>query len=100
VEKKKGDFKKVRSRPFQEKTVTTMWREEDHKLTKTFEFKNFSEAFSFMTRVALLAEKLDHHPFWTNSYNKVHIELNTHEAGNKVTSKDRELASHIDALLK
>jgi 4a-hydroxytetrahydrobiopterin dehydratase len=77
-----------------------MWYEENNKLIRTFEFKDFSEAFSFMTRVALLAEKSDHHPYWTNVYNKVHIELSTHDAGNKVTVKDRELAYLIDALLK
>jgi 4a-hydroxytetrahydrobiopterin dehydratase len=53
-----------------------------------------------MTRVALLAEKADHHPYWTNVYNKVEIELSTHDAGNIVTSKDRELAYAIDALLR
>lgn len=77
-----------------------MWQEENNKLTRTFEFRDFSEAFSFMTRVALLAEKANHHPNWSNVYNKVHIELNTHDAGNKVTVKDRELAYNIDALLK
>ncbi|HVD97536.1 MAG TPA: 4a-hydroxytetrahydrobiopterin dehydratase [Cytophagaceae bacterium] len=77
-----------------------MWNEENNKLKRTFEFKNFSEAFSFMTRVALLAEKADHHPYWTNVYNKVEIELSTHDAGNIVTSKDRELAYAIDALLR
>lgn len=77
-----------------------MWQEDNNKLVRTFEFKNFSEAFSFMTRVALLAEKADHHPYWTNTYNKVHIELSTHDAGNKVTVKDRELAYNIDGLLK
>ena len=75
-----------------------MWTEKDDKLTKTFLFKDFSEAFSFMTRVALLAEKMDHHPFWTNVWNKVDIELSTHDAGNKVTEKDRKMAKVIDTL--
>ncbi len=66
-----------------------MWKEEDNKLYKKFEFKDFSEAFSFMTRVALAAEKMDHHPLWTNVYNKVEIWLNTHDAGDVVTDKIR-----------
>ena len=75
------------------------WNEQDNKLTKAFKFKDFSEAFAFMTRVAIIAEKMDHHPTWTNVYNRVTIELTTHDAGNKVTSKDRELAAAIDKLL-
>lgn len=74
-----------------------MWKEENDKLYKKFEFKNFSEAFAFMTRVALAAEKMDHHPLWTNVYNTVEIWLNTHDAGNIVTDKDRKLANLIDA---
>ena len=76
-----------------------MWKKEDNKLYKKFEFKNFSEAFAFMTRVALAAEKMDHHPLWTNVYNKVEIWLNTHDAGDVVTDKDRKLAKLIDALI-
>ena len=76
-----------------------MWQEENDKLYKKFEFKDFSQAFAFMTRVALAAEKMDHHPLWTNVYNKVEIWLNTHDAGDKITSKDRELAKIIDALI-
>ena len=76
-----------------------MWQEENNKLKRTFQFKNFSEAFSFMTRVALAAEKMDHHPNWSNVYNKVTIELCTHDAGDIVTDKDRELAKRIDNLL-
>jgi 4a-hydroxytetrahydrobiopterin dehydratase len=77
-----------------------MWTEKDNKLKKSFVFSDFSEAFSFMTQVALLCEKMDHHPFWTNSWNKVEIELSTHDAGNKVTAKDHSLAKAIDALIK
>ena len=77
-----------------------MWNEENNKLTHTFEFKNFSEAFAFMTRVAIEAEKMDHHPTWTNTWNKVEISLCTHSAGNKVTEKDHQLAKAIDSLLK
>ncbi|HAS38983.1 MAG TPA: 4a-hydroxytetrahydrobiopterin dehydratase [Microscillaceae bacterium] len=75
-----------------------MWKEEDNKLKRTFEFKNFVEAFGFMSSVALLAEKMDHHPNWSNVYNKVEIELTTHDAGNTVTDKDRALAAQIDEL--
>lgn len=76
-----------------------MWVEENNKMYKKFEFKNFSEAFSFMTRVALAAEKMDHHPLWTNVYNKVEIWLNTHDAGDTITEKDRSLSVKIDALV-
>ncbi|MBC8110329.1 MAG: 4a-hydroxytetrahydrobiopterin dehydratase [Verrucomicrobia bacterium] len=76
-----------------------MWKEEDNKLKKNFVFKNFVEAFGFMTQVALLAEKADHHPWWSNVYNKVTIELNTHDAGDVVTEKDHKLAAQIDKLL-
>lgn len=76
-----------------------MWKKKENKLYKKFEFKNFSEAFAFMTRVALAAEKMDHHPLWTNVYDKVEIWLNTHDAGDVVTDKDRKLAKLIDALI-
>ena len=62
-------------------------------------FKDFSEAFSFMTRVALEAEKADHHPLWTNVYNKVEIWLSTHDAVDVVTQKDHQLAALIDKLI-
>jgi 4a-hydroxytetrahydrobiopterin dehydratase len=75
------------------------WTEQNNRLKKTFKFKDFSEAFAFMTRVALLAEKMDHHPFWTNVYNTVSIELSTHDAGDVVTEKDRKLAKAIDQLV-
>ena len=75
-----------------------MWKEENNKLYKKFTFKDFSEAFAFMTRVALAAEKMDHHPLWTNVYNEVEIWLNTHSAGDIVTEKDKQLAKKIDAL--
>ena len=84
-----------------------MWKEENlpgnekgNRLTKNFKFKNFVEAFSFMTRVALIAEKMNHHPNWSNVYNTVNISLNTHDAGNTVTEKDRKLAAEIDKLLE
>ena len=76
-----------------------MWNEVDNTLYRKFEFKDFSEAFAFMTRVALIAEKMNHHPRWTNVWNTVEVWLNTHDAGNVVTDKDRKLAEKIDALL-
>ena len=76
-----------------------MWKEEDNKLKKSFEFKDFVEAFGFMSRVALIAEKMNHHPLMTNVYNKVSFELNTHDAGNTVTDKDHRLAKAIDQLI-
>ncbi|MEZ0609925.1 4a-hydroxytetrahydrobiopterin dehydratase [Fibrella sp. WM1] len=75
-----------------------MWQETDNKLVRQFTFADFTEAFAFMTRVALIAEKMDHHPFWTNVYNKVTIELTTHDAGNTVTDKDRALAEAINSM--
>ncbi|MGF7229769.1 4a-hydroxytetrahydrobiopterin dehydratase [Arachidicoccus sp.] len=76
-----------------------MWQQKENKLHKKFEFKNFSAAFAFMTRVALIAEKMDHHPTWTNTWNKVEISLSTHDAGDVVTRKDEDLAKAIDELL-
>jgi 4a-hydroxytetrahydrobiopterin dehydratase len=75
------------------------WKEENNALHRSFEFKDFSEAFAFMTRVALAAEKMNHHPEWKNVYNKVTIKLNTHDAGDIVTDKDHKLAAHIDKLV-
>ncbi|MEM8893655.1 MAG: 4a-hydroxytetrahydrobiopterin dehydratase [Bacteroidota bacterium] len=76
-----------------------MWQEADNKLSRTFEFDDFIQAFGFMTKVAFLAEKMDHHPNWSNVYNKVTIELTTHDAGNTVTDKDRKLAAAIDGVV-
>ena len=76
-----------------------MWTETNNQLYRKFEFNNFSEAFAFMTRVALIAEKMNHHPLWTNVYNKVEIWLSTHDAGNIVTEKDKKLADKIDGLV-
>lgn len=75
-----------------------IWKEENNSLKRVFKFKDFSEAFAFMTRVAMEAEKLNHHPTWTNTWNTVSIELSTHDAGNKVTDLDRKLAAAIDKL--
>lgn len=76
-----------------------MWQETDNKLYRKFVFKNFSEAFAFMTRVALEAEKMDHHPLWTNVWNTVEVWLNTHSEGDIVTDKDRALAKKIDSII-
>lgn len=76
-----------------------MWQENNNQLYRSFEFKNFREAFAFMTKVALIAEKMDHHPNWTNVYNKVDIYLSTHDAGNVITDRDHRLAKAIDGLL-
>ena len=76
-----------------------MWIEENNRLKKSFTFSDFQEAFAFMTRVAFLAETHNHHPNWSNVYNRVEIELTTHDAGNVVTEKDRKLAKAIDQLL-
>ncbi|MGN6299181.1 MAG: 4a-hydroxytetrahydrobiopterin dehydratase [Ginsengibacter sp.] len=75
-----------------------MWKEENNKLHKRFEFKDFSEAFAFMTRVALAAEKMDHHPKWANEYNKLDIWLSSHDAGDIVTDKDKKLSEIIDKI--
>jgi 4a-hydroxytetrahydrobiopterin dehydratase len=76
-----------------------MWEEKDNKLVREFKFKDFIEAFGFMTKVAFEAEKMGHHPNWSNVYNTVSIELTTHDAGNTVTEKDRKLAAKIDNLI-
>lgn len=76
-----------------------MWQNINNKLYKKFQFNNFSEAFAFMTRVAFEAEKMNHHPLWTNVWNTVEIWLSTHDAGDIVTQKDEELAKKIDSLI-
>ena len=75
------------------------WIEENNKLTQTFTFKDFKQAWAFMSKVALIVDKADHHPNWSNVYNKVTIELFTHDKGNTVTEKDRKLAAEIDDLV-
>ncbi len=75
-----------------------MWTEENNQLKRSFQFKNFVEAFGFMTKVALVAEKMNHHPNWSNVYNKVEICLSTHDKGNSITAKDKKLALEIDAI--
>ena len=75
-----------------------MWIEQNGKLYQAFTFANFKEAFAFMTRVAGLAEQQNHHPTWTNTYNKVEIWLCTHDAGDAITQKDEDLAEAIDKM--
>lgn len=75
-----------------------MWEKQNNTLYKKFIFNDFSTAFSFMTRVALIAEKINHHPTWTNTWSTVEIWLSTHDAGDIITEKDQEFARLIDAL--
>lgn len=75
-----------------------MWETINDSLYKKFVFADFTAAFAFMTKVALAAEKQQHHPRWSNIYNTVEIWLNTHEAGNKITEKDKLLSETIDSL--
>jgi 4a-hydroxytetrahydrobiopterin dehydratase len=76
-----------------------MWTEENNKMYRKFTFADFSEAFAFMTRVALIAEKMNHHPEWKNVWNSVEVWLSTHDAGDVVTEKDKKLAAAIDKLI-
>ena len=75
-----------------------MWQETNNQLKRSFKFKNFVDAFAFMTKVAFTAEKLSHHPNWSNVYNQVDIVLTTHDAGNTVTEKDWQLAQRLDSI--
>ncbi|MEL6585934.1 MAG: 4a-hydroxytetrahydrobiopterin dehydratase [Pseudomonadota bacterium] len=74
------------------------WTEENAGIERSFEFADFGAAWGFMSRVALLAEKIDHHPEWSNVYNKVHVRLTTHDAGG-LTAKDTALAQAINAAI-
>ena len=76
------------------------WNEENNELVAQLKFKDFKEAFAFMTEVAIIAEKMNHHPKWSNTYNKVEIRLSTHDAGNTITDKDRKLAESITRAVK
>jgi 4a-hydroxytetrahydrobiopterin dehydratase len=76
-----------------------MWKEENNQLVRNFEFATFVDAFGFMMKVAMIAERQQHHPEWSNVYNRVEIRLSTHDAGDIVTDKDRKLAASIDTLL-
>jgi 4a-hydroxytetrahydrobiopterin dehydratase len=74
------------------------WKEENNKLTKTFSFKSFGEAMAWMVKASFEIEKINHHPEWTNVYNKVHVSLTTHDKGNTITEKDKQLAEILDLL--
>ena len=76
-----------------------MWQEQNNSLYRKFEFTDFRQAFTFMEEVAEVAESMNHHPKWTNIYNVVEIWLSTHDAGDIVTDKDKELAKLIDGCL-
>ena len=80
-----------------EELLDTGWERDGEVLAKSFKFRNFSEAFGWMTRVALAAEKADHHPDWSNSWNRVDVRLTTHSAG-ALTEKDVKLASVMEKL--
>jgi 4a-hydroxytetrahydrobiopterin dehydratase len=75
-----------------------MWKEVNNKLQRSFVFKDFVEAFTFMTKVAFAAEKMGHHPNWSNVYNKVDIMLFTHDAKDSITDKDVKLSEEIDKI--
>ena len=75
-----------------------MWKEENNQLQRSFKFKDFVEAFTFMTKVAFAAEKMDHHPNWSNLYNKVDIQLFTHEAKDSITEKDIKLSKEVNKI--
>ena len=74
-----------------------LWDRDGLMLRRSLQFSNFSEAFGFMTRVAIIAEKADHHPEWFNVYNRVDIAITTHDAGG-LTAYDTEFASAVDAI--
>jgi 4a-hydroxytetrahydrobiopterin dehydratase len=74
------------------------WTEENNQLSKTFKFRSFADAISWMVKAAFIIEKMNHHPEWSNVYNKVHVVLRSHGAGNIVTDRDRELAKALDTL--
>jgi 4a-hydroxytetrahydrobiopterin dehydratase len=74
------------------------WTTTEGKLCKTFQFKDFPEALAWMVKAGFVIEKSNHHPEWTNIYNKVEVKLCTHDAGNIVTNKDLELAALLDKI--
>jgi 4a-hydroxytetrahydrobiopterin dehydratase len=76
------------------------WKEENQVLVKTFTFASFEEAMQFMQDATPFISQTDHHPTWSNTYNRVEVKLTTHDAGNKVTQKDHKLANYLDELYK
>jgi len=78
----------------------TTWKTTNQSLEKTFEFPSFEEAMQFMQNATPFISETDHHPTWSNTYNRVDVKLTTHDSGNKVTEKDRKLAAYLDELFK
>lgn len=76
------------------------WKEENNKLVGEFVFEDFSQAWAFMTEVAILAERKNHHPDWSNVWNKVVITLTTHDEGDIITEKDRKMADGISKIFE
>ena len=76
-----------------------MWQEENNTLYRKFQFKDFKDAFAFLTKVAIVSEQVNHHPTIKNTWNIVELWLSTHDAGNTVTDKDWQLSETIDSLL-
>jgi 4a-hydroxytetrahydrobiopterin dehydratase len=74
------------------------WTETNNELKKTFVFSSFKDAMDWMVKASVEIEKQNHHPKWTNEYNKVHVSLTTHDAGNTITNKDRALSEALDAI--
>ena len=76
----------------------TTWTEDNNALSKTYKFATFEAAMEWMSKASVIISEHDHHPTWTNTYNKVHVQLSTHDAGNVVTEKDRLLAEALDGV--
>jgi 4a-hydroxytetrahydrobiopterin dehydratase len=74
------------------------WKEENNSLIKTFEFSSFEDAMQFIQNATPFISETDHHPTWSNTYNRIEVKLTTHDAGNKITEKDRKLAAYLDKL--
>ena len=74
------------------------WKEENQVLLKTFTFATFEDAMQFMQNATPFISETDHHPTWSNTYNRLEVKLTTHDAGNKITDKDRKLADYLDKL--
>jgi 4a-hydroxytetrahydrobiopterin dehydratase len=83
---------------FEYKHTMNNWIETASHLEKTFTFDSFESAMLFMQKAAVKIAELDHHPTWANTFNRIHIVLSTHDAGNKVTEKDWELAQELDSI--
>jgi 4a-hydroxytetrahydrobiopterin dehydratase len=75
-----------------------LWKEENQILSKTFTFASFEDAMRFMQLATPVISEVDHHPTWSNTYNRVEVQLTTHDAGNKITQKDRDLARYLDEI--